>query len=64
MEVSGQIHVPAALLAEDTASGTHCIGGWVSLRTGVDDVKYRRVCCPPPEIEPLLSFLAGLTLLS
>jgi hypothetical protein len=33
MEVSGQFHAPAALPpGKQTASGTHCIGGWSGLR--------------------------------
>jgi hypothetical protein len=35
--VSGQLHAPAAF-----TPGTHCIGGWVDLRAGVDDVKKRK----------------------
>jgi hypothetical protein len=31
MEVSGQLHAPAAL-----PSGIHWIGGWVGLRVGLD----------------------------
>jgi hypothetical protein len=34
--VSGQRHVPAALYPREKTSGTHWIGGWVGLRTGLD----------------------------
>jgi hypothetical protein len=34
MGVGGQRHAPAALTRERT--GTHCIGGWVTPRAGLD----------------------------
>jgi hypothetical protein len=34
MRMSGQRHAPAALLRE--RPGTHCIGGWVGSRVGLD----------------------------
>jgi hypothetical protein len=34
--VSGQCHAPAALYPQKTTAGTHWIGGWVSLRAGLD----------------------------
>jgi hypothetical protein len=37
LEVCGQIHAPAAL-----PPGTHWIVGWVSPRTGLDDVEKRK----------------------
>jgi hypothetical protein len=36
MGVSGQRHVPAALQPGERTSGTHCAGGWVGLRAGLD----------------------------
>jgi hypothetical protein len=46
MGVGGQRHAPSALFRE---RGTHCIGGWVGLRTGLDAcVKFR----PPPGFDP------------
>jgi hypothetical protein len=36
--VSGQLHAPVALPRE-RAPGTHCIGGWVDPRAGLDDME-------------------------
>jgi hypothetical protein len=36
--VSGQLHASAALPRE-RAPGTHCIGGWMNFRAGVDDIE-------------------------
>jgi hypothetical protein len=41
MEVSGQFHAPAALSPGEMPS-THCIGGWVDLRAGLDEVVKRK----------------------
>jgi hypothetical protein len=35
MEVSGQVHAPAALPREG-APGNHCVGGFLGPRTGLD----------------------------
>jgi hypothetical protein len=35
MEVSGQIHAPAALPSQGRSPNTHCIGGWVGPGTGL-----------------------------
>ena len=35
MRVGGQLHAPTAL-APGKRPGTHCIGGWVDPRTGLD----------------------------
>jgi hypothetical protein len=34
--VSGQRHAPAALCPGERAPVTHCTGGWVGLRAGLD----------------------------
>jgi hypothetical protein len=34
--VSDQYHVPAALYPRERAPGTHCTGGWVVPRAGLD----------------------------
>jgi hypothetical protein len=39
MEVSGELHAPAALLS-GTGSGTHWIGGWAGVRASLDAVAY------------------------
>jgi len=48
MEVGGQRHAPTALYARER-HGTHCIGGWLGRRAGLDGcVKSRH----PPELNP------------
>jgi hypothetical protein len=44
MRVGGQLHAPAAL-PPGKRPGTHCIGGWVGHRVGLDDCGKSR---PPP----------------
>jgi hypothetical protein len=39
MEVSGQLHAPAALPRGERAPGTVWIGGWVGFRAGLDAVE-------------------------
>jgi hypothetical protein len=39
MEVSGQLHSPAALTPGKEPRGAHWIGGWVGPRTGLDAVE-------------------------
>jgi hypothetical protein len=39
---------PRPLNPRKRAPGTHCIGGWVGLRAGVDDVEGRKIFCPVP----------------
>jgi hypothetical protein len=57
LEVSGQLHAPAALTHGKTAPSTHWTGGWVGPRTGLHDMekktfltlpvlKLRRLCRP------------------
>jgi hypothetical protein len=49
MQVSSQLHTPAAL-----PSGTHRIGGCVGLRTGLDEVGRRKtLALPGLELRPL-----------
>ena len=45
--VGGQSHSPCALSQE--CPSTHCIGGWVSSRAGLDECGKSR---PPPEFDP------------
>jgi hypothetical protein len=48
MGVGGQRHAPAAL-PPGKRPGTHCIGGWVGPRAGLDRCgKFR----PPPGFDP------------
>jgi len=48
--VSGQQHAPAALYPRERR-GTHCTGGWVGLRAGLDG----RKISSPPGFDPGLS---------
>jgi len=48
MGVGGQRHAPAALYSRERL-GTHCIGGWVDPRAGLDSV---RKISPPPVFDP------------
>jgi len=45
MNVSGQLHAPAA-------PRTHWIGGWVSPRTGLDEVVKRKLLSPCRDSNP------------
>jgi hypothetical protein len=42
LEVSGQLHAPAALRPGKEPPGTHCIGGWVDPRPVLDQVEERK----------------------
>jgi hypothetical protein len=52
MEVSGQLHAPAASPPGKTATGTHWIGGWVGPRTVLDAVLKRKIPSPRRESNP------------
>jgi hypothetical protein len=41
MGVSGQRHAPAAIYTP----GTHCTGGWVGLRAGLDTEARGKILC-------------------
>jgi hypothetical protein len=49
MQVSGQLHAPAALPPRERAPGTHWIGGWVGPRAILDAVVKRRIPSPRRE---------------
>jgi len=58
MEVSGQLHAAAALPPGKEPHGTHCIGGGVGRRAGLDAVVKRKIpsLCrdwEPPVIQPV-----------
>jgi hypothetical protein len=36
----------------ETAAGTHCIGGWVGPRAGLDVMEKRKIPCPCLELNP------------
>jgi hypothetical protein len=43
MEVSGQLHAPAALPPGKGPPGTRWMGGWVGPRAGLDAVENRKI---------------------
>jgi hypothetical protein len=45
MGVSGQHHAQAALCPQGKDPGTHCTGGWVGLRAGLDAEAGRKLLC-------------------
>jgi hypothetical protein len=52
MGVSGQRHAPAALYPGERTPGTHCTGGWMGPRAGLDTEARRKILLPLPGIEP------------
>jgi hypothetical protein len=52
MEVSGQLHAPAALPPRERDPGTHWIGGWVGPRAVLDTVVTREIPSPRRESNP------------
>jgi hypothetical protein len=52
MGVSGQRHAPAALYPRGKDPGTHCTGGWVGPRAGLDTEAGGKNPLPLPGIEP------------
>jgi hypothetical protein len=43
LEANSQLHTPATLPPGEKALTTHCIGGWAGPRTGLDNVKKRKI---------------------
>jgi hypothetical protein len=41
--VSGRRHAPAAFFPWGLTSGTHCVGGWVGLRAGLNTEARRKI---------------------
>jgi hypothetical protein len=52
MEVSGQLHAPAALSPRERAPRTHWIGGWVGPRAVLDTVVKRKISSSRRESNP------------
>jgi hypothetical protein len=50
--VSGQLHAPAALCPRERTPSTHCTGGWVGLRAGLDTEVRGKILCPCRESNP------------
>jgi hypothetical protein len=46
MGVSGQRHDPTALCPGERTPDTHCTGGWVGLRAGLDTEVRGKILCP------------------
>jgi hypothetical protein len=57
MEVSGQLLAPAALTFGEKVPGTHCIGGSVGPRSGLDAVEKIKSLAPTgngiPAVQPV-----------
>jgi hypothetical protein len=51
MGLSGQRHAPAALYPRGKTHGTHCTGGWVGPRAGLDTEDRGKIPSPLPGIE-------------
>jgi hypothetical protein len=63
MEVSGELHAPAALLPGKEPPNTHWIGGWVGPRAILDAVVKRKIPSPRRESDPrtpIIHFVAQL----
>jgi hypothetical protein len=45
MGVSGQHHAPAGFRPEERTPGTHCTGGWVGPRAGLDAESRGKILC-------------------
>jgi hypothetical protein len=59
MGVSGQRHAPAALYPGERTPGTHCTGGWVGPRAGLDAEARREKSSAPvgdrtPIVQPIV----------
>jgi len=52
MEVSGQLHAPAALLPGKKTPGTHRTGGWVNPRAVLDAMAKRKILSPCRDSNP------------
>jgi hypothetical protein len=52
MEVSGQLHAPAALLPRERAPGTHMVVVWEGPRAGLKTVSERKISTPCRESNP------------
>jgi hypothetical protein len=46
MGVSGQRHAPAAYYSRERTPGTHCTGGWVGPRAGLDTEARAKILLP------------------
>jgi hypothetical protein len=57
MEVSGQLHAPAALPPKEKDPGTQWMRGWMGPRVSLDAVRERRISCiyrnRTPAVQPV-----------
>jgi hypothetical protein len=60
MEVSGQLHAPAALLPGKETFGTHWIRGWVGTRASLNAVAIRKFPAPAGDRTPAFQPVAQL----
>jgi hypothetical protein len=51
MGVNGQRHAPAALYPQGNGPSTHCTGGWVGPKAGLDTESTGKKFLPLPGIE-------------
>jgi hypothetical protein len=51
--VSGQRHAPAALCPGERTPSTHCTGGWVGLRAGLETEIRGKILCPAGDRTPI-----------
>jgi hypothetical protein len=61
MEVSGQLHAPAALLPKERGHGTHWIGGWVGPRAVLEAVVKREIPSPRRKSNPRTRIVQPVT---
>jgi hypothetical protein len=52
MGLSGQRHAPATLYPQERIPGTHCTGGWVGPRAGLDTEVRHKILCLCRESNP------------
>jgi hypothetical protein len=50
--VIGQRHAPVVLYPRERPPGTHCTGGWVDPRAGLDTEARGKILLPLPGFEP------------
>jgi hypothetical protein len=51
---------PCSFIPEETASGIHCIGGWVGHRAGLDVSENTKICRPFLELKPDFSVVQSV----
>jgi hypothetical protein len=52
MGANGERHAPSALYPRERTPGTHCTGGWVDPRAGLDTQARGKILSPLPGIKP------------